>query len=176
MSDNEQAVSDMYDAPVDVKAALATAKKNAIPTGAYVSMPDEYEPNVTPFKFEGDARQYYNVFLRALQRTKGGETVQQALRFKFSSEVRPAAKYDEAGNIIPGEFYEDKDDSASKRYAELVQSYLAWAGEDGEPLKNVGQLADFIKKTPLTFNTYLSRNGSLEVGGRGAVISFKKSR
>lgn len=164
MSD-ETAVSDMYDAPVNVEQAQETLKRNLPPAGTYVTMPEEYEPAVTPIKFEGDDRQYWNVFVRAGQRQKNGDVVEQGLRFKFSQETRPATRFGTT------EVIEGKDDSASKRYAELVKAYLDFNGEDGEPLKTLGQLVTFIQQTPLNIRTMQGDNG-LQVTG----ISYKRSR
>lgn len=150
---DEQAVSEMYDTPVDVQAAQATYKKNLPPAGNYISLLEDTEPNVTPVTFEGDTRKLFNVFLRAGQRTRGGDVVEQALKFKFSAEPRPAMKFGTS------EIIEGKDDSATKRYAELVKAYLDYAGEEGEPLKTIGQLVDFIKSTPLQFRTMNGDNG-----------------
>lgn len=165
MSNDEQAVSEMYDAPVNVQDAQATLKRNLPPAGTYVSMVEDYEPTVTPIKFEGDNRQFFNVFLRAGLRTKGGEVVEQGLRFKFSQETRPATRFG------TNEVIEGKDDSASKRYAELVKAYLDYAGEDGEALKTLGQLIEFVKTTPLQVRTMQGDNG-LQVTG----IAYKRNR
>lgn len=166
MSDNEQATSEMYDTPVDVKQAGEVLKRNQPPQGTYTTMVEDFEPKVEPYRFEGDDRLFYSVFLRGSITVKGqDEPVEQALRFKFSQEIRPATKFG------TNEIIEGKDDSSSKRYAELVAAYLAWAGEDGEPLKNVGQLADFIKTVPLQVRTMNGDNG-LNVTG----VSYKKSR
>ena len=161
----DNAVSEMYDRPIDVAAAQATLKRNLPPAGTYVTMPSEYEPTVTPIKFEGDDREYFNVFVRAGLATKGGDVVEQGLRFKFSQETRPATKFG------TNEVIEGKDDSASKRYAELVKAYLDFAGEDGEPLKNVTQLVTFIQTVPLNVRTMQGDQG-LQVTG----ISYKRSR
>ena len=165
MSNDEQAVSDLYESAVNVPEAQATLKRNLPPVGTYVSMPDAYEPTITPVKFEGDERQYFNVFLRAGLVVKGGDTVEQALRFKFSQQTRPATKFGTS------EVIEGKDDSASKRYAELVKAYLDFSGEDGEPLKTLGQLITFIQQTPLNLRTMAGDNG-LQVTG----ISYKRNR
>lgn len=165
MSNDETATSEMYDQPIDVQGAQETLKRNLPPAGTYVSMVEEYEPTVTPIKFEGDNRQFFNVFLRAGLRTKGGEVVEQGLRFKFSQETRPATKFG------TNEVIEGKDDSASKRYAELVKAYLDYAGEEGEPLKTLGQLITFIQTVPLNVRTMQGDNG-LQVTG----ISYKRSR
>lgn len=163
---DETAVSDFYNDAVDVKQAQETYKRNQPPAGAYVSLLESYEPTITPVVFEGDTRKLFGVFVRAGQlQKKTGETVEQGLRFRFSAETRPATKFG------TGEVIEGKDDAASKRYAELVKAYLDWAGEDGEPLKTIGQLIDFIKQVPLTFNTMNGDNG-LQVTG----VSYKKSR
>ena len=161
----DNTVSEMYDAPVDVPQAQETLKRNLPPAGTYISMNDEYEPTVTPIKFEGDDRQYFNVFVRGGMRTKGGDVVEQGLRFKFSQETRPATRFG------TNEVIEGKDDSASKRYAELVAAYLLWAGEDGEPLKTLGQLIEFVKQTPLNYRTMQGDNG-LQVTG----VSYKRNR
>lgn len=162
---DETATSDMYDQPVDVAGAQETLKRNLPPAGTYVTMIEEYEPTITPLKFEGDSRQFFNVFVRAGQRTKGGEVVEQGLRFKFSQETRPATRYG------TNEVIEGKDDSSSKRYAELVKAYLDYSGDEGEPLKTLGQLIEFIKTTPLNVRTMQGDNG-LQVTG----VSYKKSR
>lgn len=162
---DETATSDMYDQPVDVASAQETLKRNLPPAGTYVTMVEEYEPTVTPIKFEGDARQFFNVFVRAAQQVRGGDVVEQGLRFKFSQETRPATKFGTR------EVIEGKDDSSSKRYAELVKAYLDYSGEDGEPLKTLGQLIEFIKTTPLNVRTMQGDNG-LQVTG----VSYKKSR
>ena len=52
----DEVTSDMYDAPVDVKAAQETLKRNQPPAGNYVTLLEEFEPSVTPVKFEGDDR------------------------------------------------------------------------------------------------------------------------
>lgn len=150
---DETAVSDFYGDPVDVEQAQQTYKRNLPPSGNYVTLLEDTEPSVTPVTFEGDTRKLYNVFLRAGQRTKGGEVVEQTLRFKFSAEARPAMKFGTQ------EIIEGKDDAATKRYGELVKAYLDHAGEDGEPLKTIGQLAEFIKTTPLQFRTMNGDNG-----------------
>jgi hypothetical protein len=142
---DETSTSDYYDTPVDVKSAQETYKRNLPPTGNYVTNMD-FEPSVTKAEFEGETRPIFNVFLRA-SLTKGGEVIENALRFRFSPEVRPATKFGTT------EIIEGKDDSASKRYAELVKAYLDNAGEDGEPLKTVGQLVQFIQSVPLQFAT-----------------------
>lgn len=165
MSNDEQATSEMYDAPVNVGEAQATLKRNLPPAGTYISMVSEYEPTITPIKFEGDNRQYFNVFLRAAQQVRGGDVVEQGLRFKFSQETRQATKFG------TNEVIEGKDDSASKRYAELVKAYLDYSGEDGEPLKTLGQLILFIQTQPLAIRTMNGDNG-LNVTG----VSYKKSR
>ena len=162
----DNAVSDMYDAPVDVKQAQDVLKRNQPPQGTYTSMVEEFEPTVEPFRFEGDERLYYTVVLRGAITVKGQDApVEQSLRFRFSQEIRPATKFG------TNEVIEGKDDSASKRYAELVQAYLLWAGDEGEALKNVGQLADFIKTVPLQIRTMNGDNG-INVTG----VSYKKSR
>ena len=162
---DEQAVSDMYDIPVDVEQAQEVLKRNLPPAGTYISMLEEYEPSVTPLKFEGDNRQFFNVFIRAGLKVRGGDTVEQGLRFKFSAETRPAIKFGTT------EVIEGKDDAASKRYAELVKAYLDHGNGDGEPLKSIGQLADFIKSVPLSLRTMQGDNGLQVVG-----ISYKRSR
>ena len=143
-----EGTSEYYGDPVDVKAALATYKKNLPPAGTYTSNLQDFEPTVELLKpfVEGDTRKVYGVFLRATI-VKQGETIENALRFRFSGEVRPATKFG------TNEVIEGKDDSASKRYAELVKCYLDTAGEDGEPLKTVGQLIEFIKTTPIQMAT-----------------------
>ena len=162
----DNAVSEMYDAPVDVKQAQDVLKRNQPPQGTYTSMVEEFEPTIAPFRFEGDERLYYTVVLRGSIQVKGqDEPVEQSLRFRFSQEIRPATKFG------TNEVIEGKDDSASKRYAELVAAYLLWAGEEGEALKNVGQLADFIKTVPLQIRTMNGDNG-INVTG----VSYKKSR
>ena len=166
MSDNETSTSEMYEAAVDVKGAQETFKRNQPPAGTYVTMVEDFEPVITPVKFEGDERQYFNVFVRAAIKVKGQEElVEQGLRFKFSQEIRPATKFG------TDEIIEGKDDSASKRYAELVKAYLDYAGEDGEPLKTLGQLITFIQNVPLQVRTMNGDNG-LNVTG----VSYKKSR
>lgn len=163
--DEQNAVSEMYDAVVDVAAAQETLKRNLPPAGTYTTMLEDFEPSVTPVKFEGDDRQFFNVFVRASIKVKGQEEpVEQGLRFKFSQETRPATKFG------TNEIIEGKDDSSSKRYAELVKAYLDWAGEDGEPLKTLGQLIEFIKATPLQIRTMQGDNG-LNVTG----IGYKRS-
>ena len=162
---DETAVADFYDEPVNVGEAQETLKRNLPPAGNYVTMLDDYEPTVTPVTFEGETRKQFSVFARAGLRTKGGEVVEQGLRFRFSPEVRPATKFG------TNEIIEGKDDSASKRYAELVAAYLAWAGEDGEPLKTIGQLVQFIQTVPLTLRTMQGDNGLTVVG-----IQYKRSR
>lgn len=165
MSNDEQATSEMYDQPIDVQSAQETLKRNLPPAGTYVTMVDEYEPTITPLKFEGDNRQFFNVLVRGGLKQKNGEVVEQGLRFKFSQETRPAIKFG------TNEVIEGKDDSASKRYAELVKAYLDHAGEDGEPLKTLGQLIEFIKTTPLQVRTMQGDSG-LQVTG----VSYKRSR
>lgn len=162
---DETAVSDYYNDPVDVKQAEETLKRNLPPAGTYTTLIAEYEPSVTPITFEGETRKQFNVFVRAGLRTKGGETVEQGLRFRFSPETKQATKF---GTNEP---IEGKDDGASKRYAELVKAYMDWAGEDGEPLKTMGQLVDFIKQVPLNFRTMQGDNG-LNVTG----IAYKRNR
>lgn len=152
---DETAVSDMYDEPIDLKAAEEISKRNQPPRGTYVTIMD-FEPSVTPTKYEGEDRQFYTVFLRAGQRTKGGEVVEQGLRFKISPDAR--AKRDQEGNEIPG-----KDDIATRLWADLVKAYVDHAGEDGEPLKTKGQLFAFLQNTPLAFNTMNGDNGQLIV-------------
>jgi len=165
VSDEQTSTSEYYDTPVDVKAAQETYKKNQPPAGNYVTLLEESEPEIKPFKFEGDDRQFYTVVLRAGLKVKGGDIVEQSLRFRFSPEVRPATKFG------TDEIIEGKDDSASKRYAEIVKAYLDWAGEDGEPLKTMGQLIQFIQTVPLTFRTMNGDNGLTVVG-----VSLKRNR
>src|SRR5216684_616058 len=106
MSDEQNAVSDMYDNVVDVSAAKETLKRNLPPAGTYTTMLEDFEPSVTPVKFEGDDRQFFNVFVRASIKVKGqDEPVEQGLRFKFSQEVRPATIFG-TSTIVEG-----KDDS-----------------------------------------------------------------
>lgn len=143
---DEVSTSEYYDTPVDVKGAQETYKRNLPPTGNYISNLADFEPTVEKVTFEGETRLLFNVFLRATL-TKGGETIENALRFRFSPEIRQATKFG------TNEVIEGKDDSASKRYAELVKCYLDATGEDGEPLKTIGQLIEFIKSTPLQMAT-----------------------
>lgn len=159
MSENETAVSDFYDEPVDVQQAGETNKKNRPPAGNYITLLEEYEPSITlntPFEDDPE-RKTYAVFLRAGQRTKGGEVVEQALRFRISPDVRPAKDYKTQ------EIKEGKDDIASRLWAELVQAYLNVQGDEGEPLKTKGQLFDFLKNTALSFNTMNNDQGGLTV-------------
>lgn len=162
---DETAVSEYYNDPVDVKSAQETYKRNQPPAGVYVTLLETFEPAVEPFSFEGDSRKFYSVFLRAGQQQKNGDIVEQGLRFRFSAEARPATKFG------TNEVIEGKDDSATKRYAELVKAYLDWAGEDGEPLKTMGQLVTFIKSVPLSIRTMNGDNGLTVTG-----VSYKKAR
>ena len=162
---DETSTSDMYDIPVNVAEAQDVLKRNLPPAGTYITMVDEYEPDVKPIKFEGDDRQFFNVFVRAAQQVRGGDVVEQGLRFKFSQEVRPAVKFGTT------EVIEGKDDSASKRYAELVKAYLDYSNGDGEPLKTLGQLITFIQTVPLNIRTMQGDNGLQVVG-----IAYKRSR
>jgi len=148
-----------YDEPVDVKAAIETQKKNRPPQGNYVAMLEEFEPAISRNEpFEDDPqRRTYAVFLRAGQRLKGGDVVEQSLRFRISPDVRPARDFE------TGELQENKDDIASRLWAELVAAYFTVQGEDGEPLKTHGQLFDFIKNTPLVYNTMNNDQGGLIV-------------
>ena len=148
--------SEYYDEPVDVKGAQEVFKRNQPPRGNYTSIVEEYEPTITPTKYDGDDRQFYTVFLRGVLRTKDGEHVEQGLRFKLSAETR--AKRDRDGNEIPG-----KDDIASRLWAEAVAAYVAVQGDEGEPLKTKGQLFEFIKTTPLVYNTMNGDGGNLIV-------------
>jgi hypothetical protein len=148
-----------YDEPVDVKQAQETQKKNRPPQGNYVAMLEDFEPSITrndPFE-DDPQRRTYAVFLRAGQRSKGGDVVEQSLRFRISPDVRPARDF------TTGELSETKDDIASRLWAELVQAYFTVQGEDGEPLKTHGQLFDFIKNTPLVYNTMNNDQGGLTV-------------
>lgn len=156
---DETATSDFYDEPVDVHQAHETAKKNRPPQGNYVTLMEDFEPSITlNAPFEDDAtRKTYAVFLRAGQRTKGGEVVEQALRFRISPDVRPAKDYK------TGEVKEGKDDIQSRLWAELVQAYVNVQGDEGEPLKTKGQLFEFVKNTPLVFNTMNNEQGGLTV-------------
>jgi len=149
-----EGTSEYYGDPVDVKAALATYKKNLPPAGTYTSNLQDFEPTVELLKpfVEGDTRKVYGVFLRATI-VKQGETIENALRFRFSGEVRPATKFG------TNEVIEGKDDSASKRYSELVNAFVNYEGEVGEPLKTVDQLINFIKTVPLNLNTMNGDNG-----------------
>ena len=158
MSD-EVSTSEYYDDPVDTKAAEGTYKKNRPPAGNYITIMEDTEPNITPAApFEDDKdRQSYSVFLRAGQRSKGGEVVEQTLRFKISPDIRPAKDFK------TGEIKEGKDDIQSRLWAELVKAYLDFQGDEGEPLKTKGQLFEFIKNTPLVFNTMNNDQGGLTV-------------
>lgn len=159
MADEQGSVADYYDEAVDVEQAQETAKKNRPPAGNYVSLMEEFEPSITlnaPFE-DDPTRKTYAVFLRASQRTKGGEVVEQALRFRISPDVRPAKDYK------TGEVKEGKDDIQSRLWAELVQAYVNAQGDEGEPLKTKGQLFEFVKNTPLVYNTMANDQGGLTV-------------
>ena len=159
MSDTQDATSEYYDDAVDTKQAAETYKKNRPPAGNYLTLLEDFEPSITRNEpFEDDPqRKVYGVFLRAGQRTKGGEVVEQALRFRISPDVRPAKDF-KTGEVVEG-----KDDLSSRLWAELVAAYMDHAGEDGEPLKTTGQLIEFVKNVPLTFNTMANDQGGLTV-------------
>jgi hypothetical protein len=156
---DETALSEHYDEPVDVAKAQETQKRNRPPAGNYVTLLEDFEPSITPAEpFEDDKeRKTYSVFLRAGQRSRGGEVVEQALKFKISPDVRPARDFQ------THEIKEGKDDIQSRLWAELVKAYLDYQGEDGEPLKTKGQLFEYIKNTPLVFNTMNNDQGGLTV-------------
>lgn len=143
MSDNHE----FYDDPISTQEAAEVYKRNQPPAGNYLSLLEDTEPSVTPLQFEGETRKLYSVFLRAGRKMRDGEMVEQSLRFRFSPEPRPKTVFG-TDQVVEG-----KDDSATVRYAELVKAYTDHAGDEGEPLKTIGQLVQFIQSVPLQITT-----------------------
>ena len=146
-------LDDLFTQEVDMAAAEDVLRRALAPMGTYQTDPGENGPmnvNITAFE-EKDAdenvtgkRLMVTVTGRGTAKIKGA-VVNAGLRVRLSPDARKSAEYidgERTGNLT------EKDDSATKLWAQACASYKA---HFGEAPKNRGAVVEYLRDYPVRF-------------------------
>lgn len=126
-------------------------RRSATPAGTYITNPDEYPINVFANTFnetDGGTRTVLT-FAGLAQATIKGEDVTLRFRFRISPDARKKLDFETKEPT-------EKDDLPTRLYAQAVTAYRA---QQKEAPKNVGQLVEWLKSSPIRVRTFVTQEG-----------------
>ena len=164
MDHEEVTMDDLFNQEVDSAQVEETIRRSLPPVGTYTTNPDESPINVFVAKVaEKDATGRVTGSRRLATVTgmgtnlRGGEEFKARLRFKMSPDLRKAREYvdgEATGNLL------DKDDLASRLWAQAVQAYHKTNGS--YPQKE-NELLEWLKSAPFKARIFHTRDGEIMV-------------